>query len=310
MPTKSPETYFQQPELTAARAIYRGDAVALREALRTPGLRLAYTSPQGMTLLIFALANRQAECTQVLLQAGADPNQRTLMDGRSPVQPVALAAGWEDSRLLTMLLDAGGSPNSIMHDGVGGNEPAVFSAIHGRQFANMRLLLDRGADLNGVNDLGYTPVLMLATFNQFEQVAYLIERGADFNKPAHSGNTVAFLVQDREFKDHSSEAYQWQQRVRALLEARGVKFPVANPGAANGQKSAGVARYRQQWLQLPEGRSWKARIDAAPNSTEGFRLRLEAQDAFRDWLKQQLPADNELLQYELSPSRANGIEGF
>ncbi|OON69100.1 ankyrin repeat domain-containing protein [Hymenobacter sp. CRA2] len=305
MPTKNPETYFAPPELAAARAIYRGDAAGTRQAVTTQHINPNYVSPQGMTLLIFALANRQHACVQALLELGADPNLPTRLGGTKLTQPVALVAGGEDTELLRLLLAAKGDPNSKE-----GDETAISQAIHGRRFEHLRLLLDHGADLNAVEGNGMTPVLMLAVFNQFEQVAYLIERGADFRRPSNSGATVAYIVQDHVLTDHNSEAYQWQQRVRRLLEERGVQFPVPNPAAANGQKRNEVARYRQQWLQQPEGRGWRARIDAAGNDTDRFRLRLDAQRAFHQWLQTQLPPDHELVQYELKRSQITGIEGF
>ncbi|UOQ55570.1 ankyrin repeat domain-containing protein [Hymenobacter cellulosivorans] len=305
MPTKSPETYFKAPELPAAQAIYRGDAAALRQIVTSQHLNLAYSTPDGMTLLLFALANQQQACVRELLALGANPNQVSLLNGKEPVQPVALVAGSENPTLLKTLLDAHGDPNSKM-DG----EAALFHAIQGRRFEALHLLAEHGADLNVVNKMGNTPMKLLATFNQFEQVAYLIERGADFRKPSHSGSTVAFIVQDQQVGDENSEAYKWQQKVRRMLEERGVQFPVPNPADANARQRAAVDTYRQQWLKTEEGRRWKARITAAPNSTESFRVRLEAQDAFRTWLKAQLPADSPALQYELSPAQAGGIEGF
>ncbi|PJJ59370.1 ankyrin repeat protein [Hymenobacter chitinivorans DSM 11115] len=310
MPTKSPETYFQAPELAAAQAIYRGDAAGLRQAVTTQHVNLAYSSPQGMTLLLFALANQQKACVRELLALGTDPNQVSLLNGREKVQPVALVAGGEDQELVKILLDHRGNPNSTMHDAVAGDEPAVFQAIHARRFDTMRLLLDHGADLNATDGLGNTALILLATFNQFEQVAYLLGRGADFRKASHSGGTVAFLVQDHQLADPASEAYQWQQKVRRMLEERGVQFPVPDPAVANTQQRTAVDTYRKQWLQTEDGRRWKTRISTAPNSTDNFRLRLEAQQHFRAWLKAQLPADSPALQYELSPARAGGIEGF
>lgn len=305
MPTKSPETYFKAPELPAAQAIYRGDAAALRQIVTGQHLNLAYSSPDGMTLLLFALANQQEACVRELLALGADPNQISLLNGKEPVQPVALVAGSENPALLTILLNAHGDPNSKM-DG----EAALFHAIHARQFKALHLLVEHKADLKVVNKQGNSPIILLATFNQFEQVAYLIEQGADFHKPSHSGNTVAFLVQDQQLADLNSATYKWQQQVRRMLEERGVRFPVPNPADANGRQRAAVDTHRQKWLQTEEGRRWKARITAAPNSTESFRVRLEAQNAFRAWLKTQLPADSPALQYELGPAKAGGIEGF
>lgn len=71
-------------------------------------------------------------------------------------------------------------------------------------------------------------MLRAATLNQFEQVAYLIKRGADFTIPNIHGGTVALRVQERRLNPELPN-YQWQQKVRKLLEARGVKFPVPRP---------------------------------------------------------------------------------
>ena len=103
-----------------------------------------------------------------------------------------------DVRLLRTLLDAGGNPNGLDFEGV----PIIFQVLDS-SYSNMmvsnysggdfrdrlRLLLDRGADVNSRRTRGGDLTLLqaLVLLGGSQPVAYadalnLLERGADFSK--------------------------------------------------------------------------------------------------------------------------------
>jgi ankyrin repeat protein len=87
---------------------------------------------------------------QVLLKHRVDPNQNTpLGENKLQVQLVGIAAGGKNSKILQILLDHGGNPNSRYTD-----EPALFAAIKGDHHDYMRLLLNRGTGINATNNYG------------------------------------------------------------------------------------------------------------------------------------------------------------
>ena len=293
-----PETYFRGTELDAARAIATGNPAALERVLTFKLVNPNAVGEGGMTLLLFALAMRQHACLPLLLNWKANPNLATNLEGGQVVQPVALAAEGPDLEPLRRLLACGGDPNSRYQ-----GEPALFSAIYTRNWPALRLLAEhQDINLNLTKPGGATPILLLAYFNQFEQVVYLLNKGADFARADDSGGTVAFLVQTTDLAPESA-AHMWQQRLRQQLELRGVKFPVPDPSVEWEQKQAAEQKQREQWNRTPDGQHWNDKVNqaAAAETDEDdgvalMQLRQAAQAVYEQWQEQQatmpaLPAD-------------------
>ena len=129
-----PEAYFQGRALEAARAIVADDMQALEQALVAGALHEP-AEESRMTLVLFALSLRRHSGLQTLLRWKADPNQPTALAEGWFVQPVALAAEYDDVGPLRLLLASGGDPNSRCY-----NEPAIFAAIQARNWPALRVL--------------------------------------------------------------------------------------------------------------------------------------------------------------------------
>lgn len=280
-----PETYFSGAELAAARCIAAADPAELDRALTFKFINVNAPGAGGMTLLLFALSQHQHGCVRTLLRWRADPNQASAAGHGQSVQPVALAAGYGDPEQLRLLLAHGGDPNG-RHLG----EPALLRAALLLDWPTLHLLAEhKGIDLDLARPDGLTPLLLLAYLNQFEQVAYLLQRGADFRKADDSGGTVAFTVQTRDL-DPDGSPHRWQQRVRQLLEQRGVQFPVPDPSVAWEKKREAEAKLRQEWGRTPAGRDWANRVNHAavtePTGDDGTfltALRYAAETAYEEW---------------------------
>ena len=63
-------------------------------------------------------------------------------------------------------------------------EPALLSAV--TRPAALNALLNNGAYVNQVNRLGKTALIQAAQYNQFDSLRLLVERGADINRPMYS----------------------------------------------------------------------------------------------------------------------------
>jgi len=232
------EDFRDQPALLAvAEAISRNDEAAIRAAAKNvPNLQAA--GQDGKTLLYFAVdeALQRPElvrAVEVLLSLGADPNYN---NGQ-----LASFAMWRGSngevRLLRALLDAGGNPNASDFRGT----PIIFGLWDLAYFeadrqARLRLLLDRGADINSTEPdksplfPGYSLLMFRARMGKFEPAAYadaldLLGRGADFNHVAQDGVTlVKLLIEDMQwFSEHSEEAPAGYQALWDWLKAHGVE---------------------------------------------------------------------------------------
>ncbi len=327
-PTVPAERYFTgSAALPAAQACQHDDAAALTKALAAAHLSPNAVGEQGMSLLLLAMSNRSLHAVRALLAAGANPNLHTRLGAdKLDTQPVALAAGGDNTPLLTVLLDHGGDPNSHF-----GSRPAIFCAADADRYNHLRLLLDRGADINVTDKEGTTLLIHLAERNQFDQVAYLIKRGADVHKADRLGGTVAFEVQETRYTLTDS-LERWNEEVQRLLEARGVTFPVPNPSVAFQAKVRQENAQRRRWEATPEGRQYRDQIAAAEQEraqaqdrltngvgkpddnaravaayTRGEELRVQAEPRCQAWRKTQpdwFPTTNESGQYPRIPTLA------
>lgn len=77
----------------------------------------------------------------------------------------------------------------------------------------MRLLLARGADINGSGIHGQTPLCSAAVYGDLDVFrALLVEGGVDVNKTMYDSSTPLYAVCDAVFKDEQGDC------VRMLLE--------------------------------------------------------------------------------------------
>lgn len=197
-----------------------GNVDGIQRALRD-GADVNVVGKDGITPLLFVLSDtHNKDGMRALLKAGANPNYMAPNGGCA----VILAAGAEDSEILRIMLDGGGNPNLRNKDG----EPATFTAIWQHRWDNLALLLDRGADINATNLTRDTALHQLADLGFWEQVAKLIERGADYNAVTSSGGTIAWRLYRAQYAPGTSQ-YQWAQKVKSMLMARGVHFPPPSP---------------------------------------------------------------------------------
>lgn len=273
-PTVPAERYFaSSPALPAALACQHDDATALTQALAQAHLSPDAVGEQGMSLLL-AMSNRSLHAVQALLDHGANPNLHTRF-GREQLdtQPVALAAGGDNTPLLTLLLDHGGDPNSHF-----GSRPATFCAADADRYDHLRMLLDHGVNINITDKDGTTLMLLLAGRREFNQVAYLIKRGGDVHKADGHGGTVAFEVQTDE-PDYlpKDSLYHQIAAVKNLLEARGVTFPVPHPGIAFQARVRAENAQRRTWeATTNQGRWFRAQVTAAENERTDAETKIYA----------------------------------
>lgn len=88
--------------------------------------------------------------------------------GRGGSTPVMHAALYGSADLLTKMLDAGGDPNLRNHAGAS----ALMWALD--DIENVRVLLDRGADVNAFSSLGRAPLQLAAAQNESAPVVKLL----------------------------------------------------------------------------------------------------------------------------------------
>ena len=138
------------PTMSMHEAAALGDLQTIRALGRWPDTLASY-SPDGWTPLHLAAAFANAETAGILLELGADPNQRS----RNPLDNTPLhacAAISHSAPIAQLLLDHGAEVNAKQAGG--------FTALHSAAFNGstglVRLLVERGADASLTTDDGQT----------------------------------------------------------------------------------------------------------------------------------------------------------
>lgn len=149
-----------------ANAACKGDASEISRLVHA-GADVNYRGKGGISPLIWAMSCHNYQGMQALLKAGANPNQPMENDQG----PVWLAAGGSDPKILPILLKYGGNPNDVQH----GRSSALENAMMFQRTANMKLLVQHGADVNfvGLQSAG----LDAAGHQRFDYVVFLLQHG-------------------------------------------------------------------------------------------------------------------------------------
>jgi len=164
---------FGQASLVADAAMKKESGV-LRSLLQK-NVDVNVPQADGTTALHWAARWDDADAARALVRAGA--NARTA--NRAGAPPLFLATVNGSVVMIEILLKAGADPNQpvLTH----GETPLMMAARTGKPDA-VRLLLDNGAAVNATENLrGTTALMWAAEQNNVEVVQLLAERGADIN---------------------------------------------------------------------------------------------------------------------------------
>ncbi|HEY0962159.1 MAG TPA: ankyrin repeat domain-containing protein [Pseudomonadales bacterium] len=155
-----------------ADAAQQADLATIRQLLQQ-GVNVNEPQIDGTTALHWAVQANDTQMTRVLIEAGADVSARNRV-GAPPLLPAAINGNAE---LLELLLGAGADPNQAVS--VTGDTPLMLAARTGLTDA-IDVLLAHGADVNAREAWGHTTPLMWAVAqNHADAARLLIENGAD-----------------------------------------------------------------------------------------------------------------------------------
>jgi uncharacterized protein len=199
----------------------------------------------GWTALSEAALSCQVAVIRALLEHGADPNAEDLRGSTPVTWAVVRAQAWArdwpyrgepDPRPMEMLLGAGGRLGLreavLMGDDalarrLCDSDPSLNVSGEADFFVHdtylmvatrlgfldvARFLLDRGADIEGTDDLGATALMRAAEWGHPEIATLLIERGADVNS-GYGGDETSL----------SEAAMHGQREIFDLLLSRGAR---------------------------------------------------------------------------------------
>jgi ankyrin repeat protein len=161
-------------------AQYRDASPAIRWLLER-GAEVRLPPGQGAPLsnaspLFLAAYAGNADILRTLRDAGDKVDDKMLLIGTIPVTPLVGASLLGKTSVVRALLDIGAAVDKPEEGGV----TALGDAVLGNQIEMARLLIERGADVNHIDQLGMTPLLWAASvdFGDSAMIDLLLKSGA------------------------------------------------------------------------------------------------------------------------------------
>lgn len=204
-----------------AVAAEQGDAREVRRLMKEEGVDPdTVFSPEGLPLLAWPILTGNPAGLKAMLENGADPNaaelhplqHTTRFKGRIRNNAMVWAAKADDPIYLQLLLDHGGDPDTRNSNG----ETLLKQArLMGNQWQNVKLLVERGADVNAKSQ-GMSLVDMYAGLGGFMQTHWLLEHGA---RPEQ------YTIESIFWHPGDPKNPEWQRRCQQWLLQRGYQRP-------------------------------------------------------------------------------------
>lgn len=205
----------QQGHTALTLAAGRAGSVEVVRLLLDHGAKLA-----DKNILGAAAHSGDIRVVKLLLEKGADPNDKKNLGGAPPVTAKRLS---ERSK---------GRPQDFLPLGLGGNiggTPLMFAAIT-KNIEVMKLLLEKGADVNARTSRNGTALMLAAQIGDPAAVKLLLEKGAEINVRDEIGYTALLYAAVAECNDPAA--------LKALL-ARGAEINIKGNDGETALKLAG-----------------------------------------------------------------------
>lgn len=151
-PAQKPPTAIEIAGYSGLLAAAHSGNVAAIEKLAAGGAAMEERDGNGRTALHIAAHARQREAMQALVRSGADP---LALDAQR-YDAITIAAVADDVATLRVALAIGGNPKAITspYDGT-----ALIAAAHLGHDEVVKILIEAGAPLDHVNNLGWTALI-------------------------------------------------------------------------------------------------------------------------------------------------------
>lgn len=143
----------------------------------------------SLVIVLFALPAFAEERAAAFLEAAKTGNTDTLRALLNEGVDVHVAdwAGWPAlswaalmlrNESIEFLLDSGADIEYLARGGKNSGRPLMMAAKKFNGLDTVKLLVSRGADVNGADQYGRTPLIMAARYGRIEVVRFLLSHGA------------------------------------------------------------------------------------------------------------------------------------
>ena len=234
------EDYFTDPKVIAlCHAIEANDLAGIDREIAA-GANVNAKGKDNMTPLLWAFPDNKLERFTKLLEHGANPNVAIESDlnthggFRSGDSVTHMACGTQFAGYFEAVFAHGGDPNLIREGIIPGDTP-LFSVIKGagpNKLTHVRMLIEKGADLNQMNGAWQTPVMQAVSWGgQYDVALLLLNAGADHRNYKPKSNTtlvhIVAMEDDRKSTWTSKQAADYEMLVK-WLEDHGESIEQAN----------------------------------------------------------------------------------
>lgn len=234
---------FKDPRAQAlALAAEQGNAQEVQRLMKQDHVNpdvIFSDDDSGMPLVAWPIFTLNPAGLKAMLENGANPNARrpgrtirkfddgSYTDHFDYDNAMVWAAKQEDPVYLKLLLDHGGDPNTRN----GNDESLLFQAfIWHKQWRNVQLLVERGADINDLTQRG-TILYDYTSMGGFEQAYWLLQHGADptVGKQIHQLPPPAppryLAIEDIFWHPGNPKDPSWQRKCQQWLLHHGFERP-------------------------------------------------------------------------------------
>ncbi|TGM32116.1 ankyrin repeat domain-containing protein [Leptospira biflexa] len=191
-----PRKFQNTPQWEMARAIYLCDYSRLQTLLSEKKVDLNVPNDAGVPLLSMAILLDREGAILPLLEHGANPNFKSVLNPESPM----IYAARQSPAMLKLLLDHGGDPNAMaiydesLLDENHPPESALSIAAKKGYVKSVEMLVSRGANVNfGRGRAVYESM----TQDHLGITMYLLKNGFDLNIELYPVGFRTKLIQDR-----------------------------------------------------------------------------------------------------------------
>jgi len=193
--------------------VTKGDVARVKELLKQEPELARATDKDGVSALLKAVYHGKKEVVSVLLAARNDLDvfeasatgqtarvEALIKQDRSLVNafavdgfyPLGLAVFFQHPETVKVLLAAGADVNAQARNAM--KVRPIHAAAATAQLEALRMLVERGADVNARQQAGFTALHEAASTGQIEFARLLLDHGADVNAKTDDGKTVLTLA--------------------------------------------------------------------------------------------------------------------
>ncbi len=206
--------YFRTPNVAELAEAAAADDLDKMEALAAEGVDVNAKGADGIDLFFWVFLTSSKEAFAKLYLLGADP----LQEAKNESTIAFDATGTDDPDYLEILLKGGLDPNTTKPSKP--NVTLLMQAITYHRWPQVELLLKHCADINWASKFGESAATYAIDAAQMDMLVRFLEEGYFYDL-----DRLARGIDIRRIAENHPQ-YQWEQKAIAILEGKGIEFPV------------------------------------------------------------------------------------